>query len=284
MTRNEQLLFGLDTASRVGLEIGPLVSPVVTKEQGTIRYMDHLGTEALRAKYRDDPAIDVSRIVPIDFVQDGRRLAECVNGEKFGYVIASHVIEHVPDMIGWLEQVAEILDDGGHLCLAVPDKRYSFDCRRPDTTAGALLEAYFEKRKVPAVSNVFDHFTEVVVADTGTMWSGAVAPASLPRQNPAWAGPIAHEFLAMIRRQIAEGTYIDVHCQVFTPASFLGILERLAYLRMLDFAVDGFCETPRDRLEFYVRLRKLDRDLSPEQRVEGQVASVRRALEGQAHG
>ena len=42
-------------------------------------------------------------------------------GKTFGAIVAIHVLEHVPDPIGWLKQVREKLIGGGYLYLEVPN-------------------------------------------------------------------------------------------------------------------------------------------------------------------
>ena len=81
--------------------------------------------------------------MPVDFIwDDGKPLREAIPANLvFDYVIASHVIEHAPDMIGWLRQVAGVLRTGGILSLAVPDKRFTFDEGRELTTLDQLLTA-----------------------------------------------------------------------------------------------------------------------------------------------
>ena len=60
-------------------------------------------------------------------------------------------------------------------------------------------------------------------------------------------------------RQIIEtGVYIDVHCWVFTPASFAGLMEQLVALGYLRFACELLFETERDEDEFFVVLRASD--------------------------
>jgi len=51
--------------------------------------------------------------------------------EKFDYIIAFDAIEHIPNMIDWLNDVHKILKDAGHIFLAIPGKRYTFDILRP---------------------------------------------------------------------------------------------------------------------------------------------------------
>src|SRR3954452_15310505 len=50
-----------------GLEIGPLCSPLVTKEEGDVLYVDVLSTEGLREHYATDPSVPSSLIVDVDF-------------------------------------------------------------------------------------------------------------------------------------------------------------------------------------------------------------------------
>ena len=68
MGRIEKLRSGLDLGSMTGIEIGPLLQPVVTKSEGDIIYVDHLDTESLKAKYADDQNVDTSKIVSVDAV------------------------------------------------------------------------------------------------------------------------------------------------------------------------------------------------------------------------
>jgi len=51
--------------------------------------------------------------------------------KKFDYGITFHAIERIPNMIDWLNDVHKILKDAGHIFLAIPGKRYTFDILRP---------------------------------------------------------------------------------------------------------------------------------------------------------
>jgi hypothetical protein len=48
MGRIENLRSGLELGRMTGIEIGPLLKPVVTKNEGDIIYVDHVDTEALK--------------------------------------------------------------------------------------------------------------------------------------------------------------------------------------------------------------------------------------------
>ncbi len=101
--RTAHLVGSIDLATAKGLELGPLNNPVVRKSDGDVRYLDHVDTEALRARYASHEGFDLDSIVPIDYVSWTGSIRSAVGDDgPFDYVIASHVIEHVPDLIRWL--------------------------------------------------------------------------------------------------------------------------------------------------------------------------------------
>src|SRR4051794_6325866 len=91
-----------------GLEIGPLDKPLATKSDVDVRYVDVFSADVLRERFRDDPGVVVDRIPEIDYPlhdSDGvmRSLREAARPDApYRWVLASHVIEHVPDLIAWL--------------------------------------------------------------------------------------------------------------------------------------------------------------------------------------
>ena len=139
MTRKEKLLSSIELTRARGIEIGPLGTPVVRKDEADVRYVDYADQTELRRRYAGDPNVDLASILPVDAVWGERTLKECFADEpSFDYAVASHVLEHVPDMIGWLQQIAEVLRPGGLLCLAIPDKRYTFVSRRGSASSSML--------------------------------------------------------------------------------------------------------------------------------------------------
>src|ERR1700722_9179513 len=68
--------------------------------------------------------------------------------------------------------------------------------------------------------------------------------------------------------------FVDVHCNVFTPDSFLEIYEKLVHLDLVAFEIAHFVPTEVYDLQFWVSLRLLDPSLSRESRMERQLASV----------
>ncbi len=263
------MLRRINPSLQEGLEIGPLSRPIVTKADaaGSIWYVDYATKETLQLHYREDPNVRVDEIVQVDYLWGERSLRDVVGGRQFDYIVASHVIEHVPDMLGWLEETAQVLRDNGILSLAVPDKRYSFDRLRELSTMGMLLEAHWLHRRRPGPREIFDHLSLASKVDVHAAWTGQLNPADLVRYHD-----LKQAF------DLAEGSrhteeYQDTHVNVFTPSSFLELLETAARLNLLDFAIADFCDTPSDNLEFFVSLERLSRRTDPQGGLETQLAS-----------
>src|SRR3954463_2381400 len=129
--RRRFLLGPRATPALTGLEIGPRVAPLVRKSEGEIYYVDFADTEFIKSS-QFDPSVRVQDIVDVDIVWNQLPLRQAV-GREVDYIVASHVVEHVPDFIGWLAELHEALKTGGTLGLAVPDHRFCFDRYRVES-------------------------------------------------------------------------------------------------------------------------------------------------------
>jgi hypothetical protein len=207
--------------------------------------------------------------VEVDYVWAKGSLRDAVGpGTTFDYVLASHVIEHVPDLIGWINEIAEVLAVGGKLCLAIPDKRYTFDVARSPTPVSILIEDYLLRRSAPSPRAVFDHFAAVVAIDPEAAWGAGFDPARHPKHHSLG------EAFARARDQAVAASYLDVHVTVMTPSSFLELARTLIALDLLPYRVAKFFRTAFNEPEFIVQLEKLDPNLSPEARRDSALASI----------
>lgn len=253
MKRFNNLLADLDLGRR-GVEFGPLDRPLVPKSLGPVVYVDYASTEAVKAKgYREDGGGTVrpENICEIDLVAGERPLKE---DGPFFYAVASHVIEHVPDVIGWLREIAEALTRDGLIALAIPDKRYTFDIHRPVSTTGEIVQSWLEKRTRPTARQIFDTCAMTVEIPCHEIWAGRTDGPPMIGEN---ALTLAYDQCV---EQMSSGRYIDSHCWVFTPASFLDILADLIRLQILPLEIEKFVGTERGELEFYVRFRAAGAD------------------------
>lgn len=249
--RNKRITKAIDLAHGRGLEIGPLTSPVVTKDEGDIYYLDHLSVEDLKKKYEHEP-VELDKIVQIDYVLHPEGLQKTVGNDRFDYVIASHVIEHIPDMVGWLHQIANILNDGGILSLVIPDKRFTFDINRRVSLPADIIGAHLDGYTRFSTRMMYDFASECMVeVETSDAWRDSQQFVDAPRR---WD---LNEVMRKCTRNIA-GEYVDCHCHVFTPASFIVILRHLIEQNMLPYKVVSFLETQENEIEFYVGLQKVN--------------------------
>ena len=113
-TRRETLLtLGVSPAMHIGVEIGAANNPIIPAHIGTCRYVDYMTTEQLRERLADYPYRD--SLVAIDYVWSGSgSLVDRIGADRFDYAIASHVIEHVPNPVGWFSGIYGALKPDGH--------------------------------------------------------------------------------------------------------------------------------------------------------------------------
>jgi SAM-dependent methyltransferase len=244
-----------------GLEIGPLDAGIADPDRHDVSYVDVFDAAGLRAHYADDANVITELIPEVDFPLiegDVTRTIEEAAGPKapYDWVIASHVIEHVPDVIGWLREIADITVEGGALVLAVPDRRYSFDRLRPPTTIGESLEAHERGDRRPTTRAIYDHFSLYVPVDTVALWRGQRPPARAPLT----------ERLSELNRHLERaraGEYVDCHVWMFTPESFVQLLVELRTLGLSEWHVETLLPVPRG-VEFHAVLRRVPAGKSPE--------------------
>lgn len=115
-----------------GIEIGASHMPIeVDKACCQVRYVDRLGEVEIDEKF---PELKESQLVPVDVICDvvADGLAPFAEG-SLDFVIASHLLEHVPNPLGFIKECHRVLRYGGVLYLGVPDKDFTFDRGRDRT-------------------------------------------------------------------------------------------------------------------------------------------------------
>lgn len=253
MDRRE-ILLSLFDASGFGLEVGPSYNPLLPKSLGyNVETVDHADADALREKYRNDPTVDASRIERVDYVSDGGSLVDLIGQkERYDFIIASHVIEHVTDIVSFLRDCETLLKPRGILVLAVPDKRYCFDTLRPVSTVGQALEAFREKRSRHAPGAVFDHASMISSKAGNFVW---LEPTLDDMQFVHTLEDARSQFE---KAQVAQH-YIDIHRWQFTPSHFryfVRVLHDIGYIESREVAFRKNDGAPVNRHEFYITLSK----------------------------
>jgi DNA-binding winged helix-turn-helix (wHTH) protein len=216
------LLRSLINVDGVGLEIGPSFNPLLPKSEGfNVETVDYADADGLRAKYRDTTNVDIAAIENVDYVIKGSGLGETIGSVgRYDYIVASHVIEHTPDLLGFLKDCESLLNSNGVLLLAVPDKRHCFDVFQPLSSTGGVVQAHFERRTRPPLGAIFDDRAYNAVRSGVIGWTKDDAgPLSfyLDQEKAAVA----------FSRDRQSQDYIDVHCWKFVPSSFRLIVNDL---------------------------------------------------------
>ena len=194
----------------------------------------------------------MDRIEDVDFVWTSGAMLDAVPSDlhgTFDAFIASHVIEHTTDLVGFLDAAATLLTPTGVVVLAVPDKRYCFDYFRPLTTTGDVLEAHAARRSRHTRRAIFNHVAYVVKNGGTGAWGQAPMQAIDFFHSIDQAGDVLST--------VGEGPsspYVDTHAWQFTPASFELLLLELARLGETDWLVERI--TPATGCEFYAWLRR----------------------------
>lgn len=238
------------TKTMKGLEIGPSHCPCAPKGEGyDVEGIDYLDQAGLIAKYRA-LGVDTTRIESVDYIWDGRPYSE-ITGKKeyYDYIIASHVIEHTTDFIGFLRDCSSMLKSTGVLNLAVPDKRYTLDHFRMVTTLGKVIDDEASQNKNGSIGTYMDYLNYAVVRGQRTSWPKWTS--LLNRMPYAFANDFAHS--GMIYRAEKDNLpYHDIHRYVFTPASFELLIEDLNQMGLIDLDMQMVHKSS----EFIVSLHK----------------------------
>lgn len=133
-----------------GIEIGAKQAKQKLPKTAKSLNVDHMSTEDLIAKYHGDDKIHKGWIAgikknPVDRVDDAGTL-ETFDDDSLDFIIANHVLEHVPNFLGTLEVFAHKLRLGGIAFIALPDKRFvKEDINRPITSPDLFLEELEQK-------------------------------------------------------------------------------------------------------------------------------------------
>lgn len=124
-----------------GIEIGAAQFPVRLPANAKVRYVDLFSSDEIRRIWPIYKKLD---IVNVDIVDDAEKLAKFKNN-SLDFIIANHFIEHCLDPIGTIITMNKKLRKDGILFFAIPDKRYTFDKKRPLTPYKHLLEEHKDK-------------------------------------------------------------------------------------------------------------------------------------------
>jgi SAM-dependent methyltransferase len=191
-----------------GLEIGALHRPMPLPDGARARYIDSFDTAALIRLW--SPEVDGHDVVPVDIVTDATSLAG-VPDAAADFIIASHVVEHLEDPIRCVFSLLRVIKPGGVAIVIMPDRRHTFDAKRPPTPGAHVLRDYYSG---PDWSRRA-HYEEWVTVVEGL--SGEAAQTRIEK---------------------LETERYPIHFHVWSPGEFTVFLNEIAALSPVPFEVD----------------------------------------------
>lgn len=219
--RLKSLARHVDIGSSVGLEIGACNKPTVPDNAGICRFADFRSAKDMINLWGLDPLT----VCHVDYILDRSACISEQIHDKFDYLIACHVIEHVPDPIGYLHSLARILNPNGVIMVAVPDKRVTFDMHRPLTTIDHLLMDFYDGCRYPSLEHIVEFYRHVVAYEKGTEVS------------------VAEAFI--FAKSNYESGAADPHCHVWDDQTFRAQFAYLSDAGLLGgLELAGFEPTP----------------------------------------
>jgi 2-polyprenyl-3-methyl-5-hydroxy-6-metoxy-1,4-benzoquinol methylase len=244
--RRDRILSGLNLAG-AGLEIGGGYNPIACKDEFRVDHLDHADQDTLIAKFASQ-GIDTSRIQTVDYVWSGQTYAQLVGEKRYDWIIASHVIEHVPNPIQFLNDCTEILSEDGILSLVIPDKRFCFDYYRPPSGLARLIDAFVAGDARTTAGSVVEHIMYAATVDGAITWDRAAGHSPPKFLHTAEQARGLYDTIAQ------DGAFHDVHAWAFTPASFRLVADDLNRLRLIALRERSWHDT--EGYEFYVQLSR----------------------------
>jgi SAM-dependent methyltransferase len=146
-----------------GIEVGPGHVPFPVRPGVSVQFVDRLTSVEHHELFPELP-LGMGFVEPhivADLDTDGLRAIESGSQD---FVIASHVVEHLADPLGFLDDSYRVLRTGGVLLLLLPDRRCTFDRDRAPTPLTCLVHDHDVVATVPDD----DHLLEFLLgADQG---------------------------------------------------------------------------------------------------------------------
>jgi len=246
---------------KTGIEIGPSYNPLCPKRDGWKVYtVDHETREGLVEKFRAYKAADpehhrfsLDTIEEVDFVWregDIASLLKTGGVDRVDFIVASHVIEHMPCLLTFLQSLEELISPEGVISLVIPDKRREFDFLKPLSSTGDVIEAYYNGRTRHTARTAYLACFYECLLDSEPLWDRAPDISRISFKHD----PERAREMFMGHGPGETSAYRDFHAWFFTPSSFELVMLELGYLGYTNLRV--FEKAGPEGCEFYVHLKR----------------------------
>lgn len=248
VTRTQKILNQCNTGGK-GLEVAPSFSPICPKRDGyNVETIDHLNKEGLKKKYAGH-GFNLEAIEDVDYVWSGEKYSDLTGkANHYDYIVASHVIEHVCDLIGFINDCEKMLSDEGILALAIPDKRYTFDYFRPLSSISKAIDCHLNNQSLHSPGTILENYLNIVKNNDKIWWTPECIERNFSSMHTI---EVAKNFL---NESLKQNEYMDAHSWIFTKSSFELMIYDLNCLGYTNLRVIEIYDVEGN--EFVVSLRK----------------------------
>lgn len=245
-----------NSQSRI-LELGPLNRCLLDRSKFKNYFFgDIRSTEEIKELYKGNEylektglKVDIDSVINIDFVIKSTYKETFKNIEKFDYVIVSHVLEHIPNLLFFFKDIQNVLKPDGELIILYPDRRFCFDALRTDTYFSDVYDVYINEGKNTA-RRVLDFFTNVLSENNPrNFWSTG---------TDILFNKVDRDYkknLKLYKNTTLGQTEGDVHYWPFSDYAFLKFLLEAKNYELLPFSIKKFIPTQVNTQEFLIVLK-----------------------------
>jgi hypothetical protein len=222
---------------------------MLSKSTVNVLYTDYIENEEIQIKAMQNPGMRDETVPEIDFIWlPGKPLKSCApSGIQFDFALACHVMEHVPNPLGWINDILETMAVDAPLRLTIPDKRKTTDYFRDETTFSQLVSYWLERPAVPSAFQICDFLSGSLDGNVAQGYDSHGTPLSKARTYTDKEAIDTAEFV------YNERQYIDAHCTVWTVDGFTDVFSRIVTQGILNVELNVICALPS---EFTVDLIK----------------------------
>lgn len=251
--RRRYLFKRFKLAGKKVLELGALDMPTFESDEARVDYMDYYSDEEFKEiEKKGGMSRAIESLVKVKHVVKNKNFSNKIS-DRYDLIIAAHVIEHIPDPITWLAELSELLEPSGYIFLAIPDRRYTLDYLRRETTPVDLVRSFRNDAKSPDLYSVADFFYYKRNINGREIWQTPQLIATKIAE-PCLSLP---EAFARAERSLLSGSeHANVHCNVFSFPTFSDLWKGLAQTGLINLDIDQMADVQQDGNEFWVLLRK----------------------------
>lgn len=236
-------------SDKLYLEIGPCSKKkaILNHDLPNVHSIDVVTKEEMVKIHSHE---DKDDIIQPTYIWKGQQYSELIN-HRYDYVYSSHNIEHVPDLVGYINNIDSVLKPDGLVILYIPDYRYCFDHFKHESTIFQVLNNYYYKYTQPKLEHIFESTFHLVSNNPIDHWT-----------NKSGVNPVTcfdDTTITNMRNLLDnfnDNVYIDAHVWKFTPQSFENIMSILYRMRLIRLVIQRIYYTCKYDHEFRVILSK----------------------------